>query len=60
MLFGYDKSDALFLQMKEALVPVHAPYVPPLPQEFINHDGMRVVHGQIVMQASNDPLLGCA
>lgn len=60
MLFGNDKSDVLFLQMKEALAPIYAPYVPPLPQEFINHEGMRVVTGQIAMQASNDPLLGCA
>jgi len=58
MLFGNDKSDPLFLQMKEATPPVHGPYAPPLPQEFVDHDGMRVVHGQTVMQAANDPLLG--
>lgn len=57
LLMGNGDHDPLFLQVKEATAPAHAPYVAPLP-EFIEHDGMRVVHGQRVLQASGDPLLG--
>jgi hypothetical protein len=46
----------LFLQVKEALVPTHAPYLPPLPEEFA-HQGKRVVMGQSSLQASSDILL---
>jgi len=45
------------LLVKEATVPAHAPYVPPLPDEY-SHQGKRVVHGQRLMQAVGDPLLG--
>jgi hypothetical protein len=57
LLFGNSDSDPLFLQVKEATVPAHAPYVPPLPAVY-KHQGMRVVHGQRLLQAVGDPLLG--
>jgi hypothetical protein len=57
MLFGNSDEDPLFLQVKEAMAPVHAPYLPPVPPEY-QHNGKRVVGGQIVLQAAHDPLLG--
>ena len=57
LLFGNGESDPLFLQVKEATPPAHAPYLPQLPKEFL-HDGKRVVLGQKGLQASNDPMLG--
>jgi uncharacterized protein (DUF2252 family) len=57
LLFGNSDRDALFLQVKEAAAPAHAPYVPPLPPPF-DHNGMRVVAGQTALQAAHDPLLG--
>jgi uncharacterized protein (DUF2252 family) len=59
MLFGNSDADALFLQVKEAVAPVHAPYLPAQPTEY-QHNGRRVTIGQTVMQASHDPLLGYA
>ncbi|MCX7097329.1 MAG: DUF2252 domain-containing protein [Methylococcales bacterium] len=58
LLFGNSNDDPLFLQIKEALPPAHAPYLPPLPKEITIHDGLRVIRGQRVLQASSDPLLG--
>ena len=52
-LFGNGDDDPLFLQVKEAIVPAHASYVPPLP-EAVAHQGMRVVVGQWALQASTD------
>lgn len=57
LLFGNGDDDPLFLQVKEAIVPAHAPYLPPLP-EGVGHQGMRVVVGQRALQASTDLLLG--
>jgi len=57
LLFGNGDDDPLFLQVKEAAPPAHAPYVPRLAKEFL-HDGKRVVLGQKALQASNDPMLG--
>jgi uncharacterized protein (DUF2252 family) len=57
LLFGNGDSDPLFLQVKEACAPAHAPYLPALPKEFA-HDGKRVVFGQKALQAMNDPMLG--
>jgi len=57
LLFGNDDHDPVFLQIKEALPPAHGQYLPPLPAAFA-HDGLRVVKGQKVLQASGDPLLG--
>ena len=57
LLFGNGDNDPLFLQVKEAALPAHGPYVPQLPKEFL-HNGKRVVLGQKGLQASNDPMLG--
>lgn len=57
LLFGNSDADPLFLQVKEATTPAHAPYLPPLPPAF-EHQGRRVVGGQVVMQAAHDPMLG--
>jgi hypothetical protein len=45
------------VQVKEAGVPAHAPFLPPLPDEFA-HQGKRVVNAQRALQASPDLLLG--
>ena len=57
LLFGVGDDDPLFLQVKESVSPAHAPYLPPLPDEF-RHQGKRVVIGQRALQASSDPMLG--
>ncbi len=57
LLFGNSDRDALFLQVKEATAPAHAPYLPPLSPPF-DHNGFRVVAGQTALQAAHDPLLG--
>jgi uncharacterized protein (DUF2252 family) len=57
LLFGNSDDDPLFLQVKEATNPAHAPYLPPLGKEM-NHQGMRVIVGQRALQASSDPMLG--
>lgn len=57
LLTGNGEDDALFLQMKEAGVPAHAPYLPILPEAY-KHEGQRVVYGQRLLQAAGDPLLG--
>ena len=57
LLFGNGDDDPLFLQVKEAVTPAHAPYLPSV--EFrINHEGRRVVTMQRVLQSLGDPLLG--
>jgi uncharacterized protein (DUF2252 family) len=55
LLEGRDRSDPLFLQMKEATHSVLAEYLQPSPYE--NH-GRRVVEGQRLMQTANDIFLG--
>jgi uncharacterized protein (DUF2252 family) len=57
LLFGNGDDDPLFLQVKEAVQPAHAPYLPPLADET-HHEGKRVVMGQRALQASSDPMLG--
>jgi len=57
LLMGREDDDPLFLQVKEATVPAHAPYLPKLPEEF-SHEGKRVVTFQRALQASTDLLLG--
>ncbi len=57
LLFGNGDDDPLFLQVKEAVRPAHAPYLPPLTDEA-HHEGKRVVMGQRALQASSDPMLG--
>ena len=58
LLFGSDDSDPLFLQIKECVSPAHAPYLPPLPKQYVEHQGRRVVVGQRALQASSDIMLG--
>jgi len=57
LLLGNSDTDPLLLQVKEATVPAHAAYVPPLPKEY-RHQGRRVIYGQRLLQAVGDPLLG--
>jgi uncharacterized protein (DUF2252 family) len=57
LLFGNGDNDPLFLQVKEAIAPAHAPFLPLLYDEF-RHNGKRVVVGQRALQASSDPMLG--
>ncbi len=57
LLMGKDDNDPLFLQIKEALFPAHAPYLPPRRTE-IGHEGQRVVTGQRALQSSSDVMLG--
>jgi uncharacterized protein (DUF2252 family) len=55
LMLGRDERDPLFLQVKEAQRSVLEPYA--APSEF-EHQGERVVHGQRLMQAASDILLG--
>lgn len=55
LLFGRDRSDPLFLQMKEAEASVLEEYAGK--SQFKNH-GERVVTGQRLMQAASDIFLG--
>src|SRR5204862_383116 len=57
LLFGNGDDDPLFLQVKEAGTPAHAPYLPPPPMR-INHEGRRVIGGQRILQSLGDPMLG--
>ncbi|WP_244816702.1 DUF2252 domain-containing protein [Caballeronia sp. Lep1P3] len=51
----------LFLQLKEASMSVVARYAKAgIRERGITHDGLRVVHGQRLMQAASDPFLGWA
>ena len=59
LLFGNSDDDPLFLQVKEAIAPAHAPYLPPL-APHLQHNGCRVASGQVVLQAAHDPMLGWA
>ncbi|HEV2659036.1 MAG TPA: DUF2252 domain-containing protein [Ktedonobacteraceae bacterium] len=54
-LGGAEGDDPLFLQIKEASASVLEPYMGASP--YANH-GQRVVHGQRLMQAVSDTLLG--
>jgi len=55
LMLGRDSSDPLFLQIKEAQRSVLEPYA--APSEF-DDQGERVVHGQRLMQAASDVMLG--
>jgi uncharacterized protein (DUF2252 family) len=57
LLLGTSDENSLFLQVKEAGVPVHAPYLPSPSAEF-SHPGRRIVIGHRAQQASSDVLLG--
>ena len=58
LFIGNTDNDPLFLQIKECVAPAHAPYLPPLPKQFQEHQGRRVVAGQRVLQAASDVMLG--
>jgi uncharacterized protein (DUF2252 family) len=57
LCFGNGDDDPLFLQVKEAIAPAHAPYLPRMVLRE-DHQGNRVVTMQRVLQALGDPLLG--
>jgi uncharacterized protein (DUF2252 family) len=57
LLIGKHDNDPLFLQVKEALVPAFAPYLP-LRRAVFAHEGQRVVVGQRALQATSDVMLG--
>ncbi len=57
LLIGNGDDDPLFLQVKEAIVPAHAPFLPATAEEF-EHEGKRVVIGQRAIQSSTDVMLG--
>ena len=56
LLLGREPQDALFLQVKEAVVSCYARYLPSAPAYA--HQGRRVAEGQHRMQTATDPLLG--
>lgn len=58
LLCGNSDQDALFLQVKEAVRPANAPYLPGMPEPYASHEGERVIYGQRLLQAVGDPLLG--
>ena len=55
LMLGRDGDDPLFLQVKEAQRSVLEPHAP---RSEFDHQGERVVHGQRLMQAASDVLLG--
>ena len=57
LLFGNGDGDPLFLQVKEAVTPAHAPYLSPMNLR-VQHEGRRVIGTQRVLQSLGDPLLG--
>ena len=57
LCFGNGDDDPLFLQVKESIVPAHAPYLPPMLLRD-GHQGNRVVLTQRILQALGDPMLG--
>ena len=57
LLFGNGDDDPLFLQVKEAVAPAHAPYLPSVVLR-VNHEGRRVIGTQRLLQSLGDPLLG--
>jgi uncharacterized protein (DUF2252 family) len=58
LLCGNSDQDVLFLQVKEAVTPAHAPYLAGMPDAYGDHEGERVIYGQRLLQAVGDPLLG--
>jgi uncharacterized protein (DUF2252 family) len=57
LLFGNGAQDPLFLQVKQATTPAHAPYLPSVSSKS-PHQGLRVIAGQRMLQAAGDPFLG--
>lgn len=58
LLCGNSDRDVLFLQVKEAVRPALAPYLPGMPEPYASHEGERVIYGQRLLQGIGDPLLG--
>jgi uncharacterized protein (DUF2252 family) len=59
LCFGNGDVDPLFLQVKEAMVPVHAAYLPQMSvRKEHAHEGRRVIEAQRLLQSLGDPLLG--
>jgi uncharacterized protein (DUF2252 family) len=56
LLFGNDRHDPLFMQVKQELPSCYAPYLKAAPRA--NHQGRRVAEGQQMMQTASDPFLG--
>ena len=52
LLCGNSDQDVLFLQVKEAVRPAHAPYLPGMPEPYASHEGERVIYGQRLLQGS--------
>lgn len=55
LLMGREKSDPLFLQVKQAQASVYEPHLGP--SSYLNH-AQRVIRGQYLMQAASDIFLG--
>src|SRR5260370_10200444 len=55
LLMGSEKSDPLFLQVKQAQAAVFEPHLGP--SSYLNH-AQRVVRGQYLMQAASDIFIG--
>jgi hypothetical protein len=55
LLQGRDENDLLVLQAKEAVPSVLERYTQPNP---LRSEGLRVIHGQCLMQAAHDAFLG--
>src|SRR5258708_26098897 len=55
LLMGSEKSDPLFLQIKQAETSVFEPHIGP--SSYLNH-AQRVVYGQRLMQPASDIFLG--
>jgi uncharacterized protein (DUF2252 family) len=56
LLFGNDRHDPLFMQVKQELPSCYAPYLKAGPRA--SHQGRRVAEGQQMMQTASDPFLG--
>jgi uncharacterized protein (DUF2252 family) len=56
LLFGRDRHDPLFMQVKQELPSCYAPYLKTAPRA--SHEGRRVAEGQQMMQTASDPFLG--
>jgi uncharacterized protein (DUF2252 family) len=56
LLFGNDRHDPLFMQVKQELPSCYAPYLKAGPRA--DHQGRRVAEGQQMMQTASDPFLG--
>ena len=56
LLFGNDRHDPLFMQVKQELPSCYTPYLKAGPRA--DHQGRRVAEGQQMMQTASDPFLG--